>query len=501
MFIFNCPSQIKTQAFLVAVFVGLFLLATPAHSAMLEVSAAKQVGEKVTGFDDFTSVLSGDGISLSLQSSVSGDLSAKYRHGDIEQNIFSQTVKGGQEVFLPASDKFIVLSEPGVHEFILELNTPSGAAVRKVSVLVVDTNKPDVFNKSKKFSSSKVNTIEGVVYEPSVDLLGQLSYGPDELDIVTTRGVASEIYKELAPSVVLVAAENSMGTGSVISTAGEILTNWHVVGKSDTVAVIFKPGKFADVKSAEKYIADVIKVDEEKDLALIKLRNPPKGLRAIGLGDERDVEVAMDVHAIGHPKGNFWTYTKGVLSQIRPKFEWSTGQGVKHFADVIQTQTPINPGNSGGPLITDDRKIIGVNSFIDTDAQGLNFAVAITSVKEFVNSKKTHQKAEKVNVLKISVKGVKIDADKDGVEESIVYDKDQNGKIDQIGTDTTGDGEIDTVYIDADENDIAEMTIRLIEVDGQKAAIIGFDKDQDGKIETLGYDFDRDGEIDKYENV
>jgi S1-C subfamily serine protease len=76
-----------------------------------------------------------------------------------------------------------------------------------------------------------------------------------------------------------------------------------------------------------------------------------------------DIEVGADVRAIGHPKGEEWTYTKGIVSSVRPDYEWSGEPGESHRATVIQTQTPINPGNSGGPLLSDEGKIVGVNSF------------------------------------------------------------------------------------------------------------------------------------------
>jgi len=94
--------------------------------------------------------------------------------------------------------------------------------------------------------------------------------------------------------------------------------------------------------------------------------------------------VGQDVHAIGHPEGQIWTYTKGLISQIRANFEWSTSDRDKHRAKVIQTQTPINPGNSGGPLMDDNSRIIGINSFLLPGSQGLNYAVAVDEVREFL---------------------------------------------------------------------------------------------------------------------
>jgi hypothetical protein len=101
----------------------------------------------------------------------------------------------------------------------------------------------------------------------------------------------------------------------------------------------------------------------------------------------QDIEVGADVRAIGHPKGEDWTYTKGIVSSVRPDYEWSAGPGNSHRATVIQTQTPINPGNSGGPLLSDDGKIVGINSFIRKDAEGLNFAVAAKEISFFLRNK------------------------------------------------------------------------------------------------------------------
>jgi Trypsin-like peptidase domain len=93
--------------------------------------------------------------------------------------------------------------------------------------------------------------------------------------------------------------------------------------------------------------------------------------------------VGLDAHAIGHPTGEAWTYTKGIISQYRLGFEWQAKGGIKHKADVIQTQTPINPGNSGGPLFGASGALIGVNSFKEA-GEGLNFAVSVDEVKKFL---------------------------------------------------------------------------------------------------------------------
>ena len=73
------------------------------------------------------------------------------------------------------------------------------------------------------------------------------------------------------------------------------------------------------------------------------------------------------------------------MSQIRLGYEWVTEAEVTHRAEVIQTQTPISPGNSGGPLISDDGRMIGVNSFISSTGENLNFAVSVDEVKLFLD--------------------------------------------------------------------------------------------------------------------
>lgn len=470
-------------------------------ASSLEITAAKKFHGNIVAFQEFTAISPGQGISLSVHAIEVGNLTASYLFNGKTTEIFSKEIKAGQQIFIPASDKFIFLSNPGLHKFSISFTAQSGVFRDDLTVLVEDSQKPDLAKIVFGLKKIEGSEVEETLYRFPETNVRELESGPSELRIAKTRGKATRLYKNLASSVVLVIAGKSMGTGSVISKDGEILTNWHVVNNKTPVAIIFKPGKFAEIKQAEKHLADVIKVDEEKDLAIVKLRNPPNALKPIKFGTQDDVEVAMDVHAIGHPKGNFWTYTRGVLSQIRPNFRWSTSQGVKHIADIIQTQTPINPGNSGGPLINDDQKIIGVNSFIDNKAQGLNYAVAITSVKKFLRSRRGFKKASRINTKNKPSKGLRVDLDKDGRKESTVYDKNGNGKPERILIDKDGDGKVDVILKDKNENGIIEMKIRFLTVKGRKVAVIAFDRNEDGKVELIGYDFDRDGKIDKYEKV
>ena len=207
-------------------------------------------------------------------------------------------------------------------------------------------------------------------------------------DTETVRGGAeSAIYRRIAPSVVLVVTDKGLGSGSLISKDGQILTNYHVIEGFDVVSVILKPAKEGDkITPSQAITADVIKVDPSVDLALLKMRTPPPADRApVALGDFDKVKVGDDVNAIGHPEGEVWTFTKGYVSQIRRGYKWNYGQA-EHTADVIQTQTPINPGNSGGPLLDSAGALIGVNSFIDAAGQNLSYAVGVDMVRDFIKN-------------------------------------------------------------------------------------------------------------------
>ena len=97
------------------------------------------------------------------------------------------------------------------------------------------------------------------------------------------------------------------------------------------------------------------------------------------------MNVGQDVHAIGHPQGEVWTYTRGIVSQIRANYEWKTEEGITHRANIIQTQTPINPGNSGGPLLDENANVVGINSFRHRSGEGLNYAVSVDTINEFLS--------------------------------------------------------------------------------------------------------------------
>ena len=276
----------------------------------------------------------------------------------------------------------------------------------------------------------------------------------------------AQLYRTISPSVVLVANKESFGSGSLLDASGNILTNWHVVNGYDFVAAMFKPSVDGKTPTRDDMkLARVVKYDEVADLALIKASEVPAGRSPIRLADSSEIAVGIDVHAIGHPEGESWTYTTGVISQYRQGYGWQEkGDTIKHKADVIQTQTPINPGNSGGPLLSDSGALIGVNTFKDASAEGLNFAVSVDDVRKFLarsgnriaqDQKKTQPK-EKCQLKELSrfrnkdndATVVSLDMLCTGKDNAGLVAPDDKSKAIFLRLDRNGDGHVDAVIFD-----------------------------------------------------
>jgi S1-C subfamily serine protease len=306
--------------------------------------------------------------------------------------------------------------------------------------------------------------------------------------LATVRGAKEvQLYKKVAPSVVLVVTNEGLGSGSLIDGSGMILTNYHVVEGYREVGVIFKPKVEGQPVTPEQVIvANVVKIDEKTDLALLQLSEAGKLPKPIQLGNATDVDVGSDVNAIGHPTGEAWTFTKGIVSQIRAAYKWHAEDKLEHQADVIQTQTPINPGNSGGPLISETGALVGVNAF-KGEGEGLNFAISVAEVKRFLAAPATtpkvaaqQQPADSCEPEKVVAEGrskkndgdiLAYDFDCDGRAETRLMIPDAEEPI-MVVTDRNGDERPDMIIVDENRDQRWDYSL--------------YDDDFDGKYETEG---------------
>ena len=172
------------------------------------------------------------------------------------------------------------------------------------------------------------------------------------------KGAAEEIFEDYAQSVVYIGNRvkgriTSTGSGFVVNHKGlKIITNWHVIDDAVKLEVWLYPDKMVDedflINNEVSYTAKLIKFNKKKDLAMLEVNGLPFGIKPVNYGKFKDVKIGETLFAIGHPKGLLWSFTSGMVSQIRPNYTWRY-LSTRHHANVIQTQTPINEGNSGGP--------------------------------------------------------------------------------------------------------------------------------------------------------
>ena len=216
---------------------------------------------------------------------------------------------------------------------------------------------------AKKASPSVVNISAVKVLKGGGQI--PLPFGPND----PFRDFFDRYFKDQVPRDY---KQQALGTGFVIDKEGYILTNNHVVEKSDEIKV-----KLADGK---EYAAKVVGKDPKTDLALIKV-DPDRPLVPLPLGDSDKLEVGDWVVAIGNPFGLGNTVTAGIVSA---KYRHI---GAGSYDNFIQTDASINPGNSGGPLLNTAGEVIGVNAAIYSQSGGsvgIGFAIPVNMAKQLL---------------------------------------------------------------------------------------------------------------------
>lgn len=220
--------------------------------------------------------------------------------------------------------------------------TPVVMAVRKASPAVVNISTEQVIR-------ARVNPFGAFLEDPFFERFFQDFFEP--------------YYREYRTQ--------SLGSGFIIHPKGFIVTNYHVIERGTTIVV-----RLADRR---EFRARVAGTDAEHDIAVLRV-DTPQALPVADIGTSADLMVGEPVIAIGNPFGLSHTVTTGVVSALHRSVR--TPERVYH--DFIQTDAPINPGNSGGPLLNVYGKVVGVNTAIRAEAQGIGFAIPIDLVMRVV---------------------------------------------------------------------------------------------------------------------
>lgn len=253
---------------------------------------------------------------------------------------------------------------------------------------------------------------------------------------VNWAATASKVTPSVVSITVVKGNQGDEGSGVILDTKGDIVTNNHVVslvGKGGQVQVT--------LNNNDTYQAQVIGTDSSTDLAVVRLENPPKNLKPITMGSDHNLVVGQPVMAVGNPLGLSGTVTTGIVSalnrpvttQEQPQ-DGSGNGGVNPFGfgsqsqqptqsvttNAIQTSAAINPGNSGGALVSGSGKLIGINSSIATLGQssgssqsgniGIGFAIPVTVVKQITGELISSGKASHAQIgISVQTTQVKVD--------------------------------------------------------------------------------------------
>ena len=213
------------------------------------------------------------------------------------------------------------------------------------------------------------------ITDSDVQATGSTSTQNIEIDAEDTT-LAEVVAAKAQPSVVSIGTTTSegsgVGSGVVLDTDGNVLTNCHVI-EGATELVVSMGG--------ESYEAELVGEDSSSDLAVIRLKDVDSSkLTPIEIGDSDDLSVGEWVMAIGSPFGNEQSVSTGIVSALYRSTALPSTSGTSIYANMIQTDAAINPGNSGGALVNDNGELIGINSIIESysgSSSGVGFAIPV----------------------------------------------------------------------------------------------------------------------------
>jgi S1-C subfamily serine protease len=240
-----------------------------------------------------------------------------------------------------------------------------GQSIRRVIAAGLLTLSSPVCMNSWGLSAAETSTIN--VFEKSTPSVVFINTFVEQLD---------------AYSMNVMEVKAGQGSGFIWDKAGHVVTNYHVIcnAAKAEVSVVEQSGKVSN------YVATVLGVDPDKDVAVLTIPAQGKSFRPIQIGRSSNLKVGQSVLAIGNPFGLDHTLTTGVISGLGREVRSPSNRPI---SNVIQTDASINPGNSGGPLLDSSGDLIGMNTAIFSlsgASAGIGFAIPVDTLKYEVDT-------------------------------------------------------------------------------------------------------------------
>lgn len=239
---------------------------------------------------------------------------------------------------------------------------------------------------------NQTKTEKLVLEESSAVINATKKVSPAVVSINTSKNVTDYFYGTYT--------QQGGGTGFIITNDGLIVTNKHVAQAGDSLKAVTTDGKTYDAK--------IVATDPTNDLAILKIE--ASGLPVVELGDSNGLQIGQWVLAVGNALGQLDnTVTVGVISARERQLTASGDSGQsEQLNNLLQTDAAINPGNSGGPLVNLAGQVVGINTAVAGNAQGIGFAIPANQIKMDIDS---YQKNGKIIKSTLGVRYVMLNKD------------------------------------------------------------------------------------------
>ncbi|MCH3967079.1 MAG: trypsin-like peptidase domain-containing protein [Atopobiaceae bacterium] len=201
-----------------------------------------------------------------------------------------------------------------------------------------------------------------------------------DTEATTAEAVSAKCLPSVVSITITTSSSTGIGSGVILDTSGNILTNYHVIEDAQTISVSV---------DGNSYDGTVVGSDESSDLAVVKIDPGDATLTPIEVGDSDSLVVGEWVMSIGSPFGLDQSVSDGIVSSLYRSTMLKSTSGNTIYTNLIQTDAAINPGNSGGALVNKEGKLVGINSIIESESgssSGVGFAIPGNYAVEVANT-------------------------------------------------------------------------------------------------------------------